>query len=89
MEQGLWPPDYNISDHGSLTASFRVAPATSLSASEEVSAGSKNFEERSEEVVADGASVGAPVSAAALGDERSATTATAVEEDDDGHYGLR
>lgn len=27
LEQGVWPADYNISDHGSLTASFRVAQA--------------------------------------------------------------
>lgn len=72
-----------MSDHGSLSVSFRVAPATALPTSEEFAAGSGIFQETSGEIVADGDSasvVGVPV---------PATAAAAVEEDDDGHYGLR
>ncbi|CAM9413442.1 unnamed protein product [Choristocarpus tenellus] len=32
LERGVWPPDYVISDHGSLTASFQLNPPQPLKA---------------------------------------------------------
>lgn len=91
LEQGLWPPDYNISDHGSLTASFRIAPAAVVvppSSSEGDSIGAGSPGGRADGKAA--ASAAAPFSATgAAGAAAAASLSAAADEDDDGHYGLR
>ncbi|CAN0502069.1 unnamed protein product, partial [Ectocarpus sp. 12 AP-2014] len=85
LEQGHWPSDYTMSDHGSLTASFRVAPAregaTLARGSAEQqhrSAGTaESSQENSENVVG------------SILSEAMSFDGTAHHEDDDGHYGLR
>eukprot|EP00903_Cladosiphon_okamuranus_P017828 g16407.t1 len=74
LEQGVWPADYNISDHGSLTASFKVAPPTVMPPPKhgECQVGGGGGSTASVRVSATPASVSA-----------------GNEEDDDGHYGLR
>lgn len=88
LEHGHWPSDYTMSDHGSLTASFRVAPTregallaqgSAEQQQQRRSAGTgESSQEHSENIIR-----------SALSEAVSFDGTAVHHEDDDGHYGLR
>lgn len=89
LEEGLWPPDYTMSDHGSLTTTFQVAPPSTPTVPDAKTGrrlsgrdGGRERGENSRKMSGNNAAGGQVSARATVSDDRFIA-------DDDGHYGLR